>query len=70
MDPVVVAFDGNAGNAGRFQRLQGLNGLGKSLGQNLPGVEKVSPDQYKINFFIQSIFNNAREAEEKILVTL
>src|SRR5450631_2240944 len=69
MDPVVVAFDGNAGDSGVLQGLQGFDGAGKGTGKNLAGVEQVATDQNEIDLFGDGVRNDAAEHTEEIFVS-
>jgi hypothetical protein len=68
MNPVMIAFDGNARNARFFQGLENFDGLGKGLGQDLPCMKEITTDQDKINSLAECIRHDPRQTPKKILV--
>ena len=55
MNPVVVAFDGDAGDVGVFERLQDFDGFGEGSGENLADVKQIATDQYEINLCFDGV---------------
>ena len=68
MDPVVIAFDSDAGDVGVFEGLQYINGFSKSSRQNLADVEEVTAGEDEIDHCFNSVSHYTSEATEEVLV--
>ena len=68
MNPVVVAFDGDAGDVGVFKGLQDFDGFGEGSGENLADVKQVATDQDKINLCFDGVGDDSFKTAEEIIV--
>jgi len=70
MNPVVIAFDCDAGDVGVFEGLQGFYCFGECFRHNLADVEEIAADQNKVDFCFYGICDHSGQAVEEILVSI